>query len=935
MRFYVTQMGTGAGYLCLVVLCWSVPLSARGQDSTPEELWNDGRKAFATGQFKRAELCFDELVGGYGQVEELGALLAEVVPWRGLAKACRKKFREAEPLLEQGLERNGLPERVKQEMRFWLAVCCLDQKRFARGREVLAAYGRSPGGGEDPRREEALLLYGSLFLLDGQVDEGIAFLEKQRASWKSGGAEMRCRSSLLILKALTGSDQWDRALALVREEYPHLDSYAQVVSFQTLGLDLGARLLRAKRYREAIVALQRIAPRERLLTLQTRRLADLKEEVKAASAREGGAGRAFRLEGIIRREERELARFREIDDWDLAVRLRLARAYQGLGRLFEAGLVLEAILMEEPGENRALLEAAGLGLVQCWSRLKRWDRVASAADRYDRLFGKEDSKRAALVLFLKAESFRERSLWSDARSLYESLEKGFPDSPLQSKARLLRAICLLSEERFDESIGLLGEIEKGFPRESEVLDSVAYWRAMAFSFGGNHLESLKASQDYQNRFPKGKYAEDAAFREAFSAHALADYSLGIALFEAFIKTHGKGRYRDEALLLTGDAHLARGDLDEGMASYARISEGSVRFFEDGWFKTGKALRLSDQVEAMRGHFTEFVEERPGSGRLAEAAYWVGWSHEQTGDRERARRLYRQLIDEHGDDPEQRSVEELLLALGRLHPGEEREVFIQRFRADWRRKQKGRKSGEGALEVRMLWAFSQLGGEASKRQDWLLDAARLVDSRIHGPLIAADCAEARLASGHDQLAEKLFLNLRRWHPAAVEMDRVYFGLATIAHRRERDKEAIGLIDRLRRRAVGSPLMGKGLLLQAACEENQGEPLAARKTLRSLLEAEWSGSRDRAEALVRLGRLWAQGGDDRKAAACLERVYVAYGRHRDLVEMAYDERVACLQRLGLEAAAEEVQRERVERFKRDGGGKPVPEPIANGDSTEGEA
>ena len=80
---------------------------------------------------------------------------------------------------------------------------------------------------------------------------------------------------------------------------------------------------------------------------------------------------------------------------------------------------------------------------------------------------------------------------------------------------------------------------------------------------------------------------------------------------------------------------------------------------------------------------------------------------------------------------------------------------------------------------------------------------------------------------------------------------------------------------------------------------------------MLENKLAGSREKAAALYALGSLLAANGDDLKATAYFERLYLVYGKYRELVARAYYARGQALERLRKNDAAIEVYTELVAR------------------------
>ena len=194
--------------------------------------------------------------------------------------------------------------------------------------------------------EEAALLAGTTWLLEGKNAEAAEHFGRVKSAL---GVVNRVRASVLQLYALLEEGDNDGGLAFVVEEFPRMNQMLQIATFQTLALQLGSQFLEAEEWRKAIQCLQRVWDRDRLIGYQEDRLADLEDGLAAAEAQPtGDPYRKFQLKQMIAKVERELENFGKIADFDAALRLRLATAFQAMRRYREAALIMEEMLRDMP-----------------------------------------------------------------------------------------------------------------------------------------------------------------------------------------------------------------------------------------------------------------------------------------------------------------------------------------------------------------------------------------------------------------------------------------------------------------------------------------------------------------------------------------------------------------------------------------------------------
>jgi TolA-binding protein len=302
---------------------------------------------------------------------------------------------------------------------------------------------------------------------------------------------------------------------------------------------------------------------------------------------------------------------------------------------------------------------------------------------------------------------------------------------------------------------------------------------MAFSMTKDYVRARAVFEEYLAANPDGALAPDASYRRAYCIHALKDYEAAIPELAAFLEKFPESEYTAEALVLLGDGAMSLGDIDRGMTAYRRVPPEQTKFFEEAWFKIGKALRLQEKTAELREHMMQFRNEHAKSPRVAEALYWIGWVHRTEGEPDKAREVYWDAIQEFGNDPGVRSVDDLFPALIKLYKaGDERTAFLTRLRT---LQEDADAEGKSTLAMRALWAQAQVIARArpGDARRLLAEAAKRVKVQSDNPLLLADIADALREAGEIKEAEQLYRDLLKWNPRAPQKDRAFAGLGLIS------------------------------------------------------------------------------------------------------------------------------------------------------------
>ncbi len=802
-----------------------------------------------------------------------------------------RQFGEAAQAVAEALAVSPpLDERNIQDLTFWRGVGELESKDYTAARTTFAGFVKlfPPDAHQDPgtvrqfpaasRIPEALLLEGTALLLDEKYAEAA----KHFAAIKPAlPRETRGRATVLEFYSLLEAGNPDAALALVLRESPHLREMPQIVAFQSLTLQLGDALIEEGRFRDAIACLQRVWESERLIKHQNGRLLDLESKLAAAEADPiPDPYRTLSLGQQIAKVRREIESFQKIQNFDSALRFRLAIAYQAMQRYRESALIMESMLEEMPPDK--VVEQASVSLVQSWNAIERWDKVISSAETFEKVFPSSDS--LPMVLYFRGIAEQKALDYPGAIETFQRLVKSNPKSEFAPRALFMKGFTSLLSDNNTAAITAFEEFKKKYPKH-EIADAAQYWRAMAFSLDKQFETARHALGAYLKERKEGGFRSAATFRKAYCAQQLEDYQTSIKELSGYLRKYPRGEESSEAKILLGDALMNEGQMEEGIAMLDSIPSSDARFYEEGVFKTAKALRLMEQYDQMKARMEAFVKKSPKSPRVAEAVFNIGWVSRQKGEFEKAREAYWAAIKKYGGQAEIRSVDDLFPALARLYKGpEEQAKYLAKLRE---LKKEADAGGQRELAMRALWAQ----GHALRRTDpdrareIFVNAAKGVEVESTNPLLLADFAQALQESGDRKGSEAMWKDLMKWNPRAPQKDRALAAMGFFEMERGNEKAALRYFDRFKEATLGSVIFGKVMLARAALLEKRGDFSQARGSLDALLASTSASGSEKAEALYRMGEIHMREGNPQLAVPYFQRIYVMHGKWRDWVARAY--------------------------------------------------
>lgn len=859
------------------------------QGLTAQEYYTNAERLFLDGKYSEAADLYQKFLEDFGQSKEAAEAIRSIRYRHAMSFIHMKKFGEAiEPVQIALQQQPPLQASEVQELQFWLGVANMEDKNYPEAREALEKFLAlfPPGAEKNPsyiqqhpaamKIPEARILIGSAWLLDEKYKEAAAYYEGIKPGMIP---DNRSRAVILQLYSLLQDNQNEAAMKVIGEEFPRMGDLTQLVTFQSLTLELGNRWLDAGEYRKAILCLQRVWTSERLLKHQEARLEELQRRLQAAEATpRGDPYTKFLLAQLIQKVRREVENFRKIPSFDAALRLRLATAYQAMQRYREAALILEDMLDRMPADP--IVETASVNLVQAWFEIERWPKVTGATQAFAAKF--PGSPSLPMVEYLSGIAAQKDLRFDESIATFDKIQKG--DSDFAPRALFMKGFTLLLAEKNKEAIATFEKFGKKYPSH-ELAEAAAYWRGMGCSLDKQFEKSRDAMDDYLRKYKDGQYAGKAVFRKAYCAQQLEDYQTSIKELRSFLRAYPGHEETSEARVLLGDALMNEGQMEEGIAAFKGIPKSDTRFHEEGVFKVGKALKLMEEYDRYLDRMRDFQKENPRSPRVAEAIFNIGWVYRQKEKPEKAREVYWEAIREYGNDPSIRSVEDLFPALSKLYKGENGPRQYLALLHDL--KEEAEKSGEKTLVMRTLWAEA----DARKKSDpetarkLLLAAAGLANPQTANPRLLADFAAALAESGKTADATAMYRDLVKWNPRAPQKGRALAALGFVELEQGHEKAAMKWFERFERESPSSLESGRVFLAKAALEEKRGQKDAARKSLEALLACEFSSGNQKAEALFRIGQIHLSEGNPQLAVPYFQRIYVMHGRWRDWVARAY--------------------------------------------------
>ncbi|MCX7818539.1 MAG: tetratricopeptide repeat protein [Kiritimatiellae bacterium] len=874
-----------------------------GRVASPQDTYKETRAAaaaaLARGAYEDAIPPLRQLVEWFGDTDQpsMRAEMEDVFYHLGLCHMFLAQFAECRNVFDTYLKK--FPYGANAHL---VAIFIADTWRYeGRFAEALGAY------------QKALKTYE--YSLDLRIDIFVSMARCHLAEEKWEPAE-----PLLLEVYRTAPDLYRRNWAAamlatsylkdgaVDKVYPMVPLLLQRGSFASrsvalnmAALEAGDELFADDKYRDALWIYRLVYPHD-LLRLNAQEQLELwRLRVRRLQRHLGLARELLRAQETVAEIEAELEAIEKIPNYDVELMFRIARSYMETRRLREASDLFYHLHLDAPADKQE--ECLYLSFL-CAVRVRPPDRCLSRGHEYlDRYPGGPHYDAVSLMV---GQVYANEQNWPKVLQVLGRALEVSPKHEDIAEVLFLLGYASFMEEKLADAQAHFGRILREFPGSEREVDAL-YWLGMSFLFDRKYEEARPNFDRLLQDFAASMYAEDALFRSATCDYALAAYEPAERKLLRFLDQYPGSKLLGEAHVLLGDISGALGELEEAVRRYTKGMESenlNIELYNHAAFRTGEMLRELKRYDDAIRHFEAYIARARPESNVPLAIYWMGECYWDKGEPERTLALFLDAVARYGGDRSELGVDLILekfvdrsRAAGRPH-GEEawarlrdmlkRALEERQYTLALRLERvlmydAGTSDAEKAAMAKFMLREENLRFASAGVLEWIVDAA----SAANQPKLARAAAEALI---RDFTETDYALAARRLiaEQAVAEGD---LELAIVQYNIIREVYATS-------DAAADALMRLGRLYAQT-----GQYDLADAAYRDLLGAkEW---KDRwPEALYARGQLWMARRKFEEASAYFERIYVLYGGHKAWVGKAYLARAECLAKLGRVRAATET-------------------------------
>lgn len=684
------------------------------------------------------------------------------------------------------------------------------------------------------------------------------------------------------------------------------------LQLNALAFEIGDAFLHAFELKQALLAYSMVRRKEDTILLQQQRMQSLvrRMEANVASAKLDPARTVeltianSRLRVQYDTAKQTLDQATAAPDILFALRARQASAYQESGRLEEAILLFESILLspDKTGREETLLNLGSL-----YARAGDPSKSVRVLEELLAEYPKTKSSDTALLL-LGTQQLQIEKLEPAAAAL-ERLLKQFPKSPQIPVALFLLANTHFSQGSYKEAIAGYQTYIASYA-SGEFYEEAGYRIALAHFFNGEYAPALEKFESYSKKHTNGQFAPDAAYRIAACYQAARKSEEVVRLCALWEALYGDHPTSGDVLALHGDALTALNRHEESIPIYRKASSrgSSDEVVHYALFEANKQLQKLGRSEEAAEMFREFLAAKPKHPSSVLAMYWVAKAMHKAAKTEEAKEFLIEKIAGFINDRAQDAVEQLLSQLAQLclkaprptsnPPQAESSALYSP--EDNLSKYLNQKTFQDTplVAARVLYAQAELArmrrkpDVAAKALDAICDNT---PPKALGAALLAQSGDRLLERKETKRAADFYMELMRSFPKSDLLDYAYNGRGQLALLEDKPEEALQWFTDAVDKAGASTKLRDVTLGRAKALFLLGKAEDAKPILEQVASTrEWRGECT-AEAVFLLGEILAQKGDLPGAIQYFQRVFVAYQRYERFTGRAYLRTAECFEQL----------------------------------------
>ena len=520
------------------------------------------------------------------------------------------------------------------------------------------------------------IYYGSKRLI-----EGIPYFNKLMSTAASDNT--RVLGAAAKFEALMEVEDYDATIELL----PWLTQEAEVRYKPRLNVALlkaSDAMVKKARFNDATLILNLIKTTDSMIEYHQTQIKIKQDQIFQRKAIGSEASVIERLHQEKLSLERNLNDLKNLPALKNELLVRRARNYTMTSRLYEAFWMFYDLLESNPNDSKQG-EYFYYATFSNARKIGKFKTMLSIGERYRKLY--PDGNYYSDITAAMANRLLEEQRIDD----FDFLVVRFLDShPTDRYSPNLLAVWAMHWIHNEELSRIVQQTDKWLSMHSNSIieDGLYYWRGMAKLQIQDFEAAKKSFAKLLSMHPTSAYAEDALLRKGVSEFYLQDIATARKTLSSYTKKYPSGTGCDQAYYFLGEVERQDGLVDTAISHFnkARSLTKSDQIFDSSSFRIGELLELTNNYEAMRDHFTAYLEDRPNSKSRTKAIIQLGRSMQLLHRPNDMLELYRDVIIEKNSTLNDTGIDELIESYAEKYSSiyttlKETVIFLDKLKTD--------------------------------------------------------------------------------------------------------------------------------------------------------------------------------------------------------------------------------------------------------------
>lgn len=721
--------------------------------------------------------------------------------------------------------------------------------------------------------------------------------------------KVRNGAAVMVVTALIRADRFDDLFKYLPMVYSTSAKYD--VGLNVALMEGGAEKYKAEKYFESLMMYRLVYLKEELVARLQEQIDRLAAEANAKYDRTTGftlpqyQKRKAESQSELEELKAQMEQLRALPEYDQEISARIAQTYQQMNRFWEAYLIFRNLHELFPGTD-----IADQGLYSSFSvlvQMELYDRAETKGLDYIKTYPHGNFRDVAVLNMMRM--YMQQGNVEKALEMYDLGLGGRPEPESVAEWHYLAGFCRFQQQDFEKAFDRFTAVTVLREGAESYIEPAEYWQGMCKLFLGKYEESAQYLGAFVGKYPMGSFTEDAYYRWGISKFGAGEIEAAAKIFADFLERWSLSKLRSEALSMQADIRAADGRLDLAEKDYREAIDCAENMDQRDYavFQYARMLEMEDRNEEIATLMRDYLDQWGEQGNFSEAAYWLGSAQKRMGDLKGALAVYLEAVEDYGNMPDRygvdKIIDEIVNESSVVFKKEERQI-LDAFRAELDEARIAAVESEKrtlALRLQTLIAALSDADEARRIEDELASAENVDEA---APSTLAFMARAAIRLQDYALSDLIYKAFSEKHAESdLIMDAMHAEAQALMARKDYDA-AFALCQEALDRFGFAGGMGWAQKGKADIFRLRGDYGKAADEYKQIFAVkDWRGPLS-AESLYWMGICLLEQGEQEKATAFFERVYIMYEGYTEWAVKAGIKRAETLEQMGEKRKAYEV-------------------------------